>query len=188
MKRVSLVAFMILLAHCAKAQMVDSHRVNIFKDGKIVASYDKSEVDSIQYTPYQYDANQVFYYYVGWTRPTSLNGEEQTSLRNLAIAPNGGTIKCFFGDKIPEYSRKSPLMDLYMPEDKLSTETRDHYYVVIPNGISIYDGDGDVTRSQYYNLKTEYTDAGENSSFSFPGYKVFKSAAKTSIVYGILLY
>ena len=158
-----LTAIMLIVVYVANAQTIQ-----VYKDGAVVKEYSSAEVDSVVYKPAA--AEPRFYYYAGWDCPNSVE-----ELERMAVEPFGD-----FVDMTKVYTKSDPIRDLYLPESAIINpkDERLQYFVVIPNGHSIYDDDGDVTATQYDRV----------TSVSIPNYTIWQSAGRTKKIYGIYLY
>ena len=101
------------------------------------------------------DIETKYYWYAGWTIPTA---------ENIATIVNEANGKAgqYIGTSLGTYSKTNPLaMIEYFDESKY-----DNYYVVVPEGIQLYDSEGDAT------LEDQYTPV---TNISIPGHRIIKS-------------
>lgn len=96
-----------------------------------------------------------YYWYAGWTTPSADNLES-------LITEADGKAGAYIGTSLGTYSKTNPLaMIEYFDESKY-----DNYYVVVPEGIQLYDSEGDAT------LEDQYTPV---TNISIPGHRIIKS-------------
>ena len=101
------------------------------------------------------DIETKYYWYAGWTEPTVANIE-------TIVNEADGKAGAYIGTKLGTYSKTNPLaMIEYFDESKY-----DNYYVVVPEGIKLYDSEGDAT------LEDQYTPV---TNISIPGHRIIKS-------------
>ena len=100
------------------------------------------------------DIETKYYWYAGWTIPTA---------ENIATIVNeaNGKAGAYIGTSLGTYSKTNPLaMIEYFDESKY-----DNYYVVVPEGIKLYDSEGDASLEDQYSA----------TSIVIPGHRIIKS-------------
>lgn len=115
-----LVSLFMMLGLAAQAQ-----QVVINKTDGTVDVFQLNEVDSVVYKP-----APKYYYYAGWECPTN-----EDDLKRLAVSPNGACI----GTTLGTYSASNVLYDY--TDNNVAGTSKAQFYVVIPQGIQIYDAD-----------------------------------------------
>jgi hypothetical protein len=107
-----------------------------------------------------------YYWYAGWTIPTA---------ENIATIVNeaNGKAGAYIGTSLGTYSKTNPLaMIEYFDESKY-----DNYYVVVPEGIKLYDSEGDASLEDQYSA----------TSIVIPGHRVLKSIEQQFSIGAIML-
>lgn len=119
-----------------------------------------------------------YYWYAGWTIPTAanistiINNEYPVSSTNSTTHKAGGSTTVITG-----YTKDNPL---YLYEDNLYNSTaKTNYYLVLPNGIGVWDSEGIAS------LLDQYT---EQTSIVIPNHKVYKSNGTTRNISGLMLF
>lgn len=145
-------AFFMLMGGSAWAQSDVKGDVN--KDG-VVNEQDIAAILAIMAKNNGVAEKTKYYWYAGWTEPTA---------SNIATIINeaDGKAGAYIGTQLGTYSKTNPLaMIEYFDESKY-----DNYYVVVPEGIKLYDSEGDAT------LEDQYTPV---TNISIPGHRIIKS-------------
>lgn len=145
-------AFFMLMGGSAWAQSDVKGDVN--KDG-VVNEQDIAAILAIMAKNNGVAEKTKYYWYAGWTIPT---------VENIATIVNeaDGKAGAYIGTSLGTYSKTNPLaMIEYFDESKY-----DNYYVVVPEGIQLYDSEGDAT------LEDQYTPV---TNISIPGHRIIKS-------------
>ena len=124
------------------------------------------------------DIKTKYYWYAGWTEPTAaniaelVNKEYPVSSTNSTTHKAGGSTTVITG-----YTKDNPL---YLYEDNLYNSTaKTNYYLVLPNGIGVWDSEGIAS------LLDQYT---EQTSIVIPNHKVYKSNGTTRNISGLMLF
>lgn len=124
------------------------------------------------------DIKKKYYWYAGWTEPTEtniatiINEEYPVSSTNSTTHKAGGSTTVITG-----YTKDNPL---YLYEDNLYNSTaKTNYYLVLPNGIGVWDSEGIAS------LLDQYT---EQTSIVIPNHKVYKSNGTTRNISGLMLF
>lgn len=115
-----LASLFLMLCSVASAQ-----QVVVTKTNGDVEVFQPNEVDSVVYKP-----ATKYYYYAGWECPTT-----EEDLARLAVEPNGACI----GTSLGTYSATNVLYDY--TDNNVAGTSKAQFYVVIPQGIKIYDAD-----------------------------------------------
>ena len=145
-------AFFMLMGGSAWAQSDVKGDVN--KDG-VVNEQDIAAILAIMAKNNGVAEKTKYYWYAGWTTPSVDNLES-------LITEAGGKAGAYIGTSLGTYSKGNPLaMIEYFDESKY-----DNYYVVVPEGIQLYDSEGDAT------LEDQYTPV---TNISIPGHRIIKS-------------
>lgn len=145
-------AFFMLMGGSAWAQADVKGDVN--KDG-VVNEQDIAAILAIMAKNNGVAEKTKYYWYAGWTTPSVDNLES-------LITEAGGKAGAYIGTSLGTYSKSNPLaMIEYFDESKY-----DNYYVVVPEGIQLYDSEGDAT------LEDQYTPV---TNISIPGHRIIKS-------------
>lgn len=118
------------LGFAAQAQTIE-----VYKDGQVIDSFSAAQVDSVVYK--QVAATPKYYYYVGTEEPT---------------ADNLATIGTLIGESISGYSKENPVIN-----QKVSFTSRSKFWVCLPEGLSIYDEDGDITDGVFGGVYSSFT-------------------------------
>ncbi len=114
-------AILMMMAFTIQAQTIQ-----VYKDGVVVKEYPASEVKSVEVKP-------VYYYYAGWKCPET---EEE-------LADNGTLI----GTSISGFSYNFATSGNELVNSKVSKDT---FYFILPNGLSLYDNLGtDIVADQF---------------------------------------
>ncbi len=150
---------------------VHAQQVEITKTDGTVEVFKPNEVDSVVYKP-----APKFYYYAGWECPKT--EEELAELVANADGTNaiGGTTT-----KLTGYSSTNTLLNIVTDIINPNGIQLDPYYIVVPNGINIYD----VTLP---NVPLNNTSFEDYISIKIDNYKIYKSRDGQYNVSGIQLY
>jgi hypothetical protein len=144
-------AFFMLMGGSAWAQSDVKGDVN--KDG-VVNEQDIAAILAIMAKNNGVAEKTKYYWYAGWTEPTA---------SNIATIINeaDGKAGAYIGTSLGTYSKTNPLaMIEYFDESKY-----DNYYVVVPEGIKLYDSEGDASLEDQYSA----------TSIVIPGHRIIKS-------------
>lgn len=144
-------AFFMLMGGSAWAQSDVKGDVN--KDG-VVNEQDIAAILAIMAKNNGVAEKTKYYWYAGWTIPTA---------ENIATIVNeaNGKAGAYIGTSLGTYSKTNPLaMIEYFDESKY-----DNYYVVVPEGIKLYDSEGDASLEDQYSA----------TSIVIPGHRIIKS-------------
>ena len=108
-----------------------------------------------------------YYWYAGWTIPTA---------ENIAIIVNeaNGKAGAYIGTKLGTYDKVNYLAMI----DYYDVNAWGKYYVVVPEGIKLYDSEGDSS------LEDQYTPVND---ISIPGHRVLLYIDDTYSISGIML-
>lgn len=157
-----LTAILLMIAYAANAQTIQ-----LYKDGVVVKEYSAAEVDSVVYKPAA--AQPRYYYYAGWDCPTSVEGDEETSLVNLINktyprSKSDNTQNKAGGEIVGDLTTFK--YEYYSPNNLYNSASLTNYFVAVPNGLSIYDSlGGDLLGSAF----------DETPVKVFDNHKVYKS-------------
>ena len=108
-----------------------------------------------------------YYWYAGWTTPSADN------LENL-IKEADGKAGAYIGTQLGTYDKSNYLAFI----DYYDVNAWGKYYVVVPEGIQLYDSEGDVT------LEDQFTSV---NNISIPGHRVLLYTDDTYSISGIML-
>ena len=161
-----LAAFFMLFGTSAMAQVESTLEGDVNGDG-VVDIADITAVIAI--IKQNAEANPTYYWYVGWTKPTSLD-----HLKTLATGTHNGNS---LGGETSKSSGEKLLTN--SPEIRNSTNTL--YYVVIPSGYNIYDAtlpNDPITNDSF----SEVTDV------TIANHKVYVNNDTSRIVSGLEIY
>lgn len=113
------------------------------------------------------DIETKYYWYAGWTIPTA---------ENIATIVNeaNGKAGAYIGTKLGTYDKSNYLAFI----DYYDVNAWGKYYVVVPEGIKLYDSEGDVL------LEDQYTPVND---ISIPGHRVLLYIDDTYSISGIML-
>ena len=113
------------------------------------------------------DIEKKYYWYAGWTIPTA---------ENIATIVNeaDGKAGAYIGTKLGTYDKNNYLAFI----DYYDVNAWGKYYVVVPEGIQLYDSEGDVL------LEDQYTPVND---ISIPGHRVLLYIDDTYSISGIML-
>ena len=119
-----------------------------------------------------------YYWYAGWTEPTAaniatlVNEEYPVSSTNTTKNKAGGSTTVITG-----YTKNNPL---YLYEANLYNSTaKTNYYLVLPNGIGVWDSEGIATLLDTFDLQ---------DNIVIPNHKVYKSQSTTRNIRGLMLF
>ena len=119
-----------------------------------------------------------YYWYAGWTEPTEanigeiINEEYPVSSTNTTMNKAGGSTTVITG-----YTKNNPL---YLYEANLYNSTaKTNYYLVLPNGIGVWDSEGIATLLDTFDLQ---------DNIVIPNHKVYKSQSTTRNIRGLMLF
>lgn len=121
------ILFLFLLAAFSFA--ASAQTIEIYKDGRVIDSFSATQVDSVVYTPAA--AQPRYYYYAGWDCPNSVEDLENrgTEIENFEAMSSGTQIREFAGEL---------------------THSRGDYFIVVPNNVGLYDGEGSTRIESTY--------------------------------------
>jgi hypothetical protein len=107
-----------------------------------------------------------YYWYAGWTIPTA---------ENIATIVNeaNGKAGAYIGTKLGTYDKSNYLAMI----DYFDVDKYDYYYVVVPEGIKLYDSEGDASLEDQYSA----------TSIVIPGHRVLKSIEQQFSIGAIML-
>lgn len=155
-------AFVLLFSANASAQV----NGDVNDDGKV------NEQDIAAILEIMVEAGGVkeptkYYWYAGWTIPTA---------ENIATIVNeaNGKAGAYIGTKLGTYDKSNYLAFI----DYYDVNAWGKYYVVVPEGIKLYDSEGDVL------LEDQYTPVND---ISIPGHRVLLYIDDTYSISGIML-
>ena len=118
-----------------------------------------------------------YYWYAGWTEPTEanigqiINEEYPVSSSNTTTHKAGGSTTVITG-----YTKNNPL---YLYDDNRFNPGRKQYYLVLPNGIGVYDSEGEASLLDTFILQ---------ENIVIPNHKVYISESGSSNIAGLMLY
>ena len=119
-----------------------------------------------------------YYWYAGWTEPTAaniatiINEEYPVSSTNTTMNKAGGSTTVITG-----YTKNNPL---YLYDANLYNSTaKTNYYLVLPNGIGVWDSEGIATLLDTFDLQ---------DNIVIPNHKVYKSQSTTRNIRGLMLF
>lgn len=119
-----------------------------------------------------------YYWYAGWTEPTEanigqiINEEYPVSSTNTTMNKAGGSTTVITG-----YTKNNPL---YLYDANLYNSTaKTNYYLVLPNGIGVWDSEGIATLLDTFDLQ---------DNIVIPNHKVYKSQSTTRNIRGLMLF
>ena len=159
-----LAAFFMLFGTSAMAQVDSTLEGDVNGDG-VVDIADITAVIAI--IKQNAEANPTYYWYAGWTIPTA---------ENIATIVNeaNGKAGAYIGTKLGTYDKSNYLAFI----DYYDVNAWGKYYVVVPEGIKLYDSEGDVL------LEDQYTPVND---ISIPGHRVLLYIDDTYSISGIML-
>ena len=157
-------AFFMLMGGSAWAQADVKGDVN--KDG-VVNEQDIAAILAIMAKNNGVAEKTKYYWYAGWTTPSADN------LENL-IKEADGKAGAYIGTSLGTYDKSNYLAFI----DYYDVNAWGKYYVVVPEGIQLYDSEGDVT------LEDQFTSV---NNISIPGHRVLLYTDDTYSISGIML-
>ncbi len=107
-----------------------------------------------------------YYWYAGWTTPSADNLES-------LITEADGKAGAYIGTKLGTYDKSNYLAMI----DYFDVDKYDYYYVVVPEGIKLYDSEGDASLEDQYSA----------TSIVIPGHRVLKSIEQQFSIGAIML-
>ena len=107
-----------------------------------------------------------YYWYAGWTIPTA---------ENIATIVNeaNGKAGAYIGTKLGTYDKSNYLAMI----DYFDVDKYDYYYVVVPEGIKLYDSEGDALLEDQYST----------TSINIPNHRVLISIEQQFSIGAIML-
>ena len=157
-------AFFMLMGGSAWAQADVKGDVN--KDG-VVNEQDIAAILAIMAKNNGVAEKTKYYWYAGWTTPSADNLES-------LITEADGKAGAYIGTSLGTYDKSNYLAFI----DYYDVNAWGKYYVVVPEGIQLYDSEGDAT------LEDQYTPV---NNISIPGHRVLLSVDVTYVISGIML-
>lgn len=139
-------------------------RADVNGDG-VVNEADIAEILAIM----KQNSKQKYYWYVGWTKPTSL-----TELKTLATATHNG-------NSLGGETSKSSGEKLLTNSPKISNSINTLYYVVIPSGYNIYD-------ATLPNVPITNTSFSEVTDVTITNHKVYVNNDTSRSIQGLEIY
>ena len=159
-------AFFMLMGGSAWAQSDMKGDVN--KDG-VVNEQDIAAILAIMAKNNGVAEKTKYYWYVGWTKPTSLD-----NLKTLATGTHNG-------NSLGGVTSKSSGEKLLTNSPQISNSTNTLYYVVIPSGYNIYD-------ATLPNVPITNTSFSEVTDVTIPNHKVYVNNDTARKVAGLEIY
>lgn len=165
-------AFFMLMGGSAWAQSDVKGDVN--KDG-VVNEQDIAAILSIMAKNNGVAEKTKYYWYAGWTEPTASN--IATIINNEYPAASGSTTNNKAGKTATSISGVT--MD-YTKNTLYNSAAKTNYYVVVPNGQSVYDSDGtDLIKDPYLFGGTPYS--------TFTNHNVYKTTTTSRNINAIII-
>lgn len=161
-----LATFFMLFGTSAMAQVDSTLEGDVNSDG-VVDIADITAVIAI--IKQNAEANPTYYWYVGWTKPTSLE-----TLKTLATGTHNG-------NSLGGETSKSSGEKLLTNSPQISNSTNTLYYVVIPSGYNIYD-------ATLPNVPITNTSFSEVTDVTIANHKVYVNNDTAREVAGLEIY